>query len=190
MTPCLAEMYSPAFFMATCPSEEAVIDDGAAAAREHRDDLVLDAPEHAGQIHFDRPLPLLGRQFMQRKRALLESGIVEGAVQPAISRHGMGNQPLYVTLARQIAFTNTASPPAAETASTVAFPPSSLMSVTTIFAPRRGQHQGGRPAYSAPRPRDDERLILKNSGILVFLDVYARASVQYLRGLWSTASRP
>src|ERR1700679_924298 len=146
MTPCLAEMYSPAFLMATCPSEEAVLTMEPPPLESiaitwylmHQNPLVkspLIAPAHCsvvsscrGTAHCSRP-------------ALLNAPSNRPYVDTAFAT----NACMSLSRARS-ALKNAAVPPLADTASTVAFPASSLISVTSTLAPAADKtRQAARP---------------------------------------------
>src|ERR1700679_3170779 len=100
---------------------------------------------------------------MQGDRALFEAGIVECTVQPAVCGYGLRNQRLHVALTGQIGLDEDGR------AAVGRYRLDGTLSGLLVdvgdqhLSPGGGQDQTGRPAYPAPRPRDNEGLSLKSS---------------------------
>ena len=75
----------------------------AAALAHHLRDLVLHADERAAQIDVEDAVPLVEVDLVQRRRLVLDAGIVEGAVDAAESFDGLSNRSLDLFRPRHIA---------------------------------------------------------------------------------------
>ena len=65
------------------------VDDASSSARNHVANLMLHTIENAGQIDSQRPVPFLGRDVMQWFRALLDTCIVEGAIEASKAHYDL-----------------------------------------------------------------------------------------------------
>src|SRR5882757_6106626 len=177
MTPCLAVMYSPAFLMATCPSDEAVLTmappplDSIAITwyLMHQKTLVkstLIARSHCsvvssckGTAHCSTPALLNAPS----NRPYVETAFATSAC-TSLSR-------------ARSALTKAAVPPLADTASTVPLPASSLISVTSTLAPAADKtRQAARP-IPPPAPVTMRDLPRRIPAILFSIDLNALALI-------------
>src|SRR5271166_3471310 len=85
------------------------INDGAAAVFQHLRYLVLHTQEHPGQVDCDDPCPILFAaisdiDWLAVSHLALDTGVVKGAVQPAVSLDGPGDHGFDLLADRDIGF--------------------------------------------------------------------------------------